>query len=304
MTSSATPGLILNVGSLNQDFVYHVPHFVTPGETLAATDHQVFFGGKGFNQSVAIARAGGRLAHLGGVGRDGTALRDHLASLGADVDRLAVRDVPTGRASIQVTPDGENAIVLFGGVNQALQQADVEAAIRELRPAALLLQNETNAVAWALAAAAEAKIPVIYNPAPMTDAVAEMLERHPVDTLIVNAGEARQLANDDPARAARALAERFGIPRVVVTLGGDGCLAVADNEQLQLPAAPARQVTDTTGAGDTFVGYLAAALQMGLALEAALRRAGVAAALAVEQPGAAASIPDAAAVDARVAALG
>ncbi|MBQ9324081.1 MAG: ribokinase, partial [Clostridia bacterium] len=120
---------ILNIGSLNLDYVYAVPHFVEPGETLLSGRRDVFPGGKGLNQTVAAARAGAKVYHGGAVGVDGDMLLDLLRSAGADVSTVARVDVPTGHAIIQVSPQGENAIIILGGANRAVSPETVEKAL-------------------------------------------------------------------------------------------------------------------------------------------------------------------------------
>jgi ribokinase len=138
---------IWNFGSINIDLVYRVPSIVKPGETLSASERNVFPGGKGLNQSVAIARAGFQVSHVGKIGRDGTWLKEILSDAGVDTSFLEVRDVPTGHAVIQVDPNGENSIVLFPGANVTFEEEEIYSILNRAAPDDwILLQNETNFV--------------------------------------------------------------------------------------------------------------------------------------------------------------
>ncbi|MEM1098488.1 MAG: ribokinase [Planctomycetota bacterium] len=282
---------MVNLGSLNADWVYRVPTIVTPGETLGSAALARHAGGKGLNQSVALARAGAMVSHIGAVGSDGTWLREALAESVVDASGVAVlEDTPTGHAIIQVDDAGENAIVLFGGANQATS-FEVEAAFpRPSRGDWMLTQNETNGVAEAITAAKRRGVAVALNPAPMSPAVASF-PLDLVDLLVVNETESRALGD-----AARRTLDHGGA--VVTTLGAEGAVYRCDGLEIALPAARVDRVVDTTAAGDTFVGYLLASLVRGDEPEAAMRRAGQAAALCVTRAGAMPSIPWAAEVDA------
>ena len=187
---------ILNIGSLNLDYVYAVPHFVTAGETLLSGRRDVFPGGKGLNQTVAAARAGAEVLHGGAVGADGDMLLDLLRDAGADVSAVAWVDVPTGHAVIQVNPQGENAILILGGANRAVTAETVGIALEKVGPGdILLLQNEINGLDYIIRRAYEKGLRIFFNPAPMEDAVKD-LPLELLDTLIVNEGEGKALAGD------------------------------------------------------------------------------------------------------------
>ena len=313
-----------NLGSINVDHVYRVPHLVRPGETLASRALETVLGGKGANQSVALARAGARVRHVGRIGAADGWVRDALAEAAVDVSAVLPVDGPSGHAIIQVDDGGENAIVLHGGANRAL---DAEAVSDALASAAsgerLLLQNETSGVAEAFGVALERGLSIAFNPAPMSDDVARLpLDR--CDTLILNETEATMLAEaDGPGGRADAgadtgtgvgsgagapgadgdvdalearLAARYPDVRLVLTLGARGARLRRGDVAIRV-AAFAVEALDTTGAGDTFVGYLLAALEAGEDERVALERACAAAALSVTTAGATPSIPDAVAVD-------
>jgi len=159
---------ILNFGSLNIDHVYQVDHTVKPGETIAGRDYAFFAGGKGANQSVAIARAGGSVMHVGTVGREGTWMMEAMRADGVDVSHIAVSDQPGGHAIIQVDAKGQNAIVIHGGTNRRIEPAQIDAALACASCGDMVLvQNEINSVADIISSAADKGLQVCFNPAPM-----------------------------------------------------------------------------------------------------------------------------------------
>ena len=276
---------ILNIGSLNLDYVYAVPHFVAAGETLLSSRRDVFAGGKGLNQTVAAARAGAEVCHGGAVGADGDMLLDLLRDAGADVSAVARVDVPTGHAVIQVSPQGENAIIILGGANRAVSPETVGIALEKVGPGdILLLQNEINGLDHIIRRAARKGLRILFNPAPMEKAVKD-LPLELLDTLIVNEGEGKALAGDmDALKAA------YPNQKILLTQGSRGASLWTGSEVIFQPAFPVKAV-DTTAAGDCFLGYYAAALAEDLLYADALRLAAAASALAVQRPGAAPSIP-------------
>ena len=283
---------IINFGSINIDHVYRVPHLVKPGETLSSLDLVTGLGGKGANQSVAIARAGVSVAHVGRVFKGDTWAVELLASTGVDTDNIALIEGASGHAIIQVDDQGENAIVLHGGANQSFSIADIESALNHNQQARyLLMQNETNLLAETFELAQAKGIKIVLNPAPMTDNIKD-LPLAKLDTLIVNQGEAEALCGaadiDQMTQQMAALAPQT---RVVVTLGGDGAMLLANGEVTHINS-PSVDVVDTTGAGDTFVGYFLAGVAEGMNDHDALQRACLAGSIAVTRQGAITAIPD------------
>lgn len=308
---AATAADVLVVGSLNMDLRIRTPRLPAPGETLTGSGFDTDGGGKGANQAVAAARQGARVAMLGAVGQDahGAAL---LAALQADgIDTHAVERIagtPSGTAAILLMPDGENSIVVIPGANHALTPERVRAQAARLRQARVVvaqLECPLDAVAEALAIAREAGAVTVLNAAPVQPLGDALLGQ--LDWLVVNEIEAAALADTPvpgPAEA-RAVAEqlrRRGPRQVLVTLGAEGLVLAGPEGTLALPA-PRVQAVDTTGAGDTVVGALAAALAAGRPLREALTRAQAAAALAVTRLGTQSAMPTAAEVDALVADL-
>ena len=283
---------IINFGSINIDYVYRVPHLVKPGETLSSLDLVTGLGGKGANQSVAIARAGVSVAHVGRVFKGDRWAVELLASTGVDTDNIALIEGASGHAIIQVDDQGENAIVLHGGANQSFSIADIESALNHNQQARyLLMQNETNLLAETFELAQAKGIKIVLNPAPMTDNIKD-LPLAKLDTLIVNQGEAEALCGaadiDQMTQQMAALAPQT---RVVVTLGGDGAMLLANGEVTHINS-PSVDVVDTTGAGDTFVGYFLAGVAEGMNDHDALQRACLAGSIAVTRQGAITAIPD------------
>lgn len=282
---------ILNIGSLNIDHVYTVDHLVKPGETLSAESYTIRCGGKGLNQSVALAMAGAEVYHAGLVGPDGELLRTRLEDSGVDCSLLGRTKTPNGHAVIQVDRAGENAIVLFPGSNRALTPAYGEKALSRFgRGDILLLQNETNLVPELMEAAAARGMEIAFNAAPMTPEVKD----YPLDLvrwLIVNETEAAALTGkQDPEAAAQTLCGAHPDLELVLTLGADGVLYRKGDFSLYIPARRVEPL-DTTGAGDTFTGYLLAALADKADPGYSLTLATAAAAIAVTRPGAADAIP-------------
>ncbi|MBL4871947.1 MAG: ribokinase [Rhodobacteraceae bacterium] len=283
---------IYNLGSVNIDHVYRVPHLPEPGETLAATSFKSGLGGKGANQSIAVARAGGQVFHIGAIGADGGWLADQMAEAGVDTRYLSVIDVPTGHAIINVDDAAENVIVLFTGANRAVTEAMVNEALNDAAAGDwLLLQNETNQGLYAANAAKAKGMRVAYAAAPFdAEAAAAML---PVtDLLAVNNIEAAQLS-----AALGVSAADLPVAQVLITRGADGATLQPGDAVISVDAFKVDPV-DTTGAGDTFLGYFLAALDLGRELKDALTFASAASAIQVTNVGAAAAIPNADAVEA------
>jgi len=284
------------VGSINQDFVLKVERRPEPGETVTGAELALFPGGKGANQAIAAARLGADVAILGRVGEDpfGRELVVNLRDNGVDTSRVeAVTDVPTGSAFITVTPDGENAIVVSPGANRRFGPAEIRAASEDLRKARLLLAQlevEVEAVEMAAYTVAGNGGRVLLNLAPPREVSGDFIRLS--DPLVVNEHEAAFLLGEDaqtPEESAGKLLD-LGPPSAVVTLGGAGAILATEDSSRHFPA-PEVQVVDTTGAGDAFVGALAAKLAEGTPLEEAVPYAVLAGAVAVMREGAQGSLP-------------
>ncbi len=278
--------MIWNLGSINIDNFYEVPHLPAPGETLAAVSYGFGLGGKGANMSVAAARAAARVSHIGAIGAGGRWTRDRLMEYGVDTPHIAEIEVPTGHANIVVDQAGENSIVLFQGANVHLSEAIIGAALSEASHRDfLLMQNETNGQEYAAATAQSLGLRVAYAAAPFeASAIERLLGR--IDLLVLNEVEAAQLE-----AATGKTPDMLGVADVVITLGANGCKWVSNTGEKHFDAYPA-EALDTTGAGDTFTGYLVAGLDRGMEMEAAIDLALKAGALMVMRRGTADVIPD------------
>lgn len=280
---------VWNLGSINIDHIYRVPHLPEAGETLAATHYQRGLGGKGANMSVAVARAAGRVAHIGAVGTDGAWTVERLLEYGVDTRPIQqIEGAATGHANIVVAADGENHIVIHPGTNQMISETQIEQALAQPQPGdTLVVQNETNGQLHAARFARSKGLRVVYAAAPF-DATAVAAVLGHVDLLVLNAVEAEQLSDS----LGQPLID-LPVAHVVVTLGAEGSRWY-DNSTVSetlVPALPVEPV-DTTGAGDTFTGYLIAGLDRDLPMEQALHLATQAAALMVMRHGTADVIPD------------
>ena len=297
---------LVNLGSACVDHVYQVARLVGAGETAASFSHQTFPGGKGLNQSLAAARAGACVHHLGAIGEDGALLREVLLEAGVDVSGVAERaGVASGHAVIQVNQKGENAIVIAGGANRTITDDDRAAARALLAPGDwLLLQNEINDLPLAFEICRETGAKLAFNLAPV-DGREQDYDLTLVDLLIVNEIEARALVPEgiaalEDAAVAAWLAEKHPGMDVVLTAGAAG-LHHACGEAVERYPAVAVTPIDETAAGDAFIGYLLAALLTGAGMPDALRLASAAGACAVTVAGAASSIPERVAVEALLA---
>lgn len=282
---------VLVFGSANADLIFAVPHLPAPGVTVMGEGVRSFPGGKGANQAVAAARDGAAVAFAGCVGRDGFAevATSALRGSGVDLSRLAVVDQPTGCAAICVDPAGRNQIAVAPGANLAARAAQVEDAA--LHPGViLLLQMEVPAaeVAALIYRATARGTRAVLNLAPPGDLPEAALRA--LGLLVVNEHEAAVLAGRLGCAAdAAGLRAALGVD-VAVTRGEAGAEAATAAGLVAVPAFPVTPV-DTTGAGDCWCGVLAAALDRGMDLPGAMRRASAAAATACTRPGAAAAMP-------------
>ena len=285
---------VLVAGSANLDFVVRADHIPAPGETVLGREFRTYPGGKGANQAIACARAGGAATQmLLALGADAHALPIEASLNEAGVRLHVLRSTqPTGTAFICVADDAQNAITVAPGANIALRAADLPSLAGVSH---LLLQLETPidvVTAYAQAARA-AGVTVVLNAAPARELPTDLLAA--LDLLIVNEDELAAISGvQGDIDAALACIE---VPTVIVTLGEKGCCAREQGQLLRMPAF-AVEALDTTAAGDTFCGVLVAALSQGDTLGTALRRASAAAAIACTRPGAQASIPTRAEVDA------
>ena len=284
---------ILNFGSLNLDNTYIVDHFVQPGETMTSIRLENACGGKGTNQSIALAKAGAEVYHAGRIGTDGGVLRDLLNANGVDTRFLkTVDNEKTGHAIIQVNQEGQNCIILYKGSNYSFTNDDVDEILSAFEPGdIMILQNETSCVEYAIEAAAKRGLKVALNPSPMTPELAASPAMKYVTWFILNELEGAAIAGKEKgADICAELLAKFPGCKVMLTLGKDGCV-YSDGEQTIRHGIFKVKAVDTTAAGDTFAGFFLGGVAQGKPMEEILRTASKASAIAVSRPGAAPSIP-------------
>lgn len=262
-----------------------------PGETVSCQNYRQFAGGKGLNQSIALAQAGALVYHAGKVGVEDTWLKTLMEDKGVDTRFVETINGPSGHAVIQVNAAGENAIVVVGGANLLISESDIERIIAGFAPSDyLLVQNEVNAVPQIIRSAKAKGLLIAHNPAPIT---AEVLN-YPlelVDILIVNETEASSMTGEiEPEKVYGTLSHRFPHMAIVLTMGHKGAAYLSSDIRC-CQSAEKVHVVDSTGAGDTFVGFFLAELVKTNDPKAALAYASRAAALCVTRHGAADSIP-------------
>lgn len=284
---------ILNFGSLNIDNVYRVDHFIRPGETMSSLGMEVFCGGKGLNQSIAIARAGAQVWHAGAVGKsDGGKLLSLLAESGVNTEYVRKTEGVSGHTIIQVDQSGQNCIILYGGANQEITPEQVDETLAHFEQGdILLLQNEINGLEGLIGKAAEKGMKIWLNPSPVTEELLR-LPLELVDCFILNEIEGADICGREAKEEEIPLLLRQKYPRAVIllTLGSRGCIYYDGDRRYEQPAFRVNAV-DTTAAGDTFTGYFIASVVKGSSVPDALYKAALAAALAVMEKGAAPSIP-------------
>lgn len=284
---------ILCLGSLNLDYSYRVERFVRPGETMEADDLVLRAGGKGLNQSIALAKSGKKVFHAGIVGRESDLLLAELISNGVDTSLIRRKsELETGHAIIQVSKSGENSILIYGGTNRTLTLEYIDEVLHHFEPGdTILLQNEVNLIPEIINEAARRRLRIAFNAAPITSAVLSY-PLHLLDWLMVNEVEAAALTGEeDPLAIASVLSRRYPDTTHVLTLGKSGSL-VTDGEYYFRSSAYQVETVDTTAAGDTFNGYFLGSVLSGDSILKALTLATAASAICVMRAGAAASIPN------------
>jgi len=286
---------VLNLGSLNLDYIYSVSHFVRAGETLASTEMNVFCGGKGFNQSLAIRKSGCEVWHAGAVGEsDSNMLLETLNANGVFTDYISKKTGSSGHAIIQREVGGQNCILLYGGANQRITKEEIDEVLKQFEAGDYLIaQNEISETAYLLEKAHERGMITVFNPSPM-DARIKHYPLEKVDYLILNEIEGKELCDSQEAMEEETLIERlaqqFENAKIILTLGERGAI-YKDHKTTLFQEAYKVKVVDTTGAGDTFTGFFIGSLVAGKSVQLALEYAAKAAALAVTKEGAGPSIP-------------
>ena len=298
-------GKILNFGSLNIDYVYVMDHIVKEGETAASLAYQVFEGGKGLNQSVALARSGGDVYHAGRIGQEGLFLKEALERSGADCRYLLTDDGANGHAIIQRSVEGENCIILYPGANHKITRADMDQVLSQFDAGDILVcQNEISEMEYLIDKAYEKGMQIAWNPSPITDVV-DKIDFNKISWLIVNEIEGQAIiGEEDPQKILAGFKEKYPTLRLVLTLGGEGSV-YQDADQVVTQERYTVPVKDTTAAGDTFLGYFISEVSKdeNADVKKALQLASMAAAIAVSREGAMPSIPSREEVEAALAKL-
>lgn len=282
---------ILNFGSCNIDYVYSVNHIVKAGETISSASMNRFVGGKGLNQSVAIANAGVEVYHAGCIGNDGEMLRTFLVKCGVKTTYLKTVSESSGHAIIQVAENGENSIVIYGGANSCITKDYIDAVLSNFEHDDLLvLQNEISNVDYIISKAHSIGMKIFFNPAPFTDNLLS-IDMKKLYCLIANEIEAKALTGtNEIEESITYLAKHYPSLKVVITLGKKGSVYIEEGKVIKQSAFKVDAI-DTTAAGDTFVGYFVSEYSKGASPVDALRTASIASAITVSRHGAAPSIP-------------
>ena len=286
----------LNFGSCNVDYVYSMDHIVRVGETQASDKLNIFPGGKGLNQSIALARAGVSVCHAGCIGFDGDLLMDTLREGGVDVSYIRRVDEKNGHAIIQVSREGENSIFLYAGSNAMISEEYVDHVLADFDEGDyIILQNEINNLEYIIDKAYEKRMFIILNPSPI-DANILSLDLSKLSCIILNEGEMADISGcGDPYEGLTLMKCRYPELRVMLTLGKNGCVYQYKDEKVFHPIFET-VVVDTTAAGDTFTGYFVSELSKGTEINTILKIASCASAITVSRHGAAPSIPSVAEV--------
>lgn len=281
----------LTIGSMNIDHVYSVNHIVQPGETLTTSDMNIFLGGKGINQSMALAKAGADVYHSGMIGEDGEMFLDACKEYGVNSDYIKKIDEKTGHTIIQVDENAQNCILLYGGANQCLTKEFVDDVLSHFEKGdILLLQNEVNMLPYIIDKAYEKGMKIALNPSPYDEKLSAC-DLKKISVFLLNEIEGGQVTGlSDPEEILDKLLELYPDAQIVLTLGKDGAVYADKNNRYSQPIFKVKAV-DTTAAGDTFTGYFLAGLMSGMEIPDILKMSAKASSIAVTRPGAVGSIP-------------
>ena len=282
---------VLNFGSLNIDHVYDVVDFPKPGETIDSLKYDTFLGGKGLNQSIALQRCGTQVYHAGMVGEDGKILVETLANCGVDTSHIDICKCKTGHALIQVNGQGENCIILYHGANKLIQKEDIDRVLKDFnKDDVIILQNEISNIDYLIEVAYKKDMVIVFNPAPYTKDINDFTLAF-VTYMILNETEAKGLTGcEDIDKAKEMLQKAYPDTSFVITLGSDGSYFFGKGKTIYQKAFTV-PVTDTTGAGDTFIGYFIGNVIAHCSIAESLERAAKAAAIAITKKGASNAIP-------------
>lgn len=282
---------VLNFGSLNLDYVYSVDNLVKPGETISSNSFNIEFGGKGLNQSVALAKAGVSVYHAGLIGKNGMELKDFCKNNNINTEYIKIIDKETGHAIIQLDNNAENSIILYKGANFEVTKEYVDEVLLDFRKGDyIILQNEINMVNYIIEEAQKKGMIIVLNPAPITKEIKDINLSY-VNYLIINETEAFALTGEnDVEKSAKILKKLYKNTFIVVTLGAKGLIYIEKNEVIKIEANRVKSI-DTTAAGDTFIGYFIAMVIKGFNAHDSLKLANKASAIKVTRKGSAKMIP-------------
>lgn len=282
---------VLNFGSLNVDYVYQMDHMVLPGETQLSSGMEIFYGGKGFNQSVALAKAGVNVYHAGMIGEDGLGFLDKCKEYGIRSEYIKTIEGKSGHTIIQVDKTGQNCIILYGGSNQALTKEFIDSVFVNFNEGDfLVLQNEVNMLDYIIDTAYDKGMKIVLNPSPYNEKL-DACDMGKITYFLLNEIEGEQLTGEkDPEKILDIILKKYPDAKVVLTLGGDGSI-YADKDRICHQGICKVEVVDTTAAGDTFTGYFIAGEMQGADVKDTLEIAAKASAIAVSRKGASPSIP-------------
>ena len=282
---------VLNFGSLNLDYVYQVESILIPGETQASKSRQIFCGGKGLNQSIALAKAGIPVYHAGLIGEGGEPLLEVCKENGVNTEFIRQIPGPCGHTVIQVDENGQNCILLFGGSNRSMTKEFVDTVLDSFEEGdIILLQNEINELDYIIDRAYEKHMMIILNPSPFDNAL-ENCDLSKISLFLMNEIEGFQITGEkEPDKNLTKVKALYPKAKVVLTLGGDGSV-YQDETGIYRQGIFKVKAVDTTAAGDTFTGYFISSIIDGLPVQDGLELAAKASAIAVSRPGATSSIP-------------
>ena len=282
---------ILNFGSCNIDFVYSLDHIVKPGETETTYKMETFPGGKGLNQSIALARAGAMVYHAGCIGEDGDMLKKILSESNVDISYLKTIKEKNGHAIIQVTSNGENSIFLYPGTNDMVEKEYIDCVLKNFDAGdILLLQNEISNVNYIIEEAHKMGMCIILNPSPINEQISK-IDLNMLSYIILNEVEAKSISGCCSWKECiKQIRNSYPGLKVMLTLGNKGCVYSDGDIEISQQAYKVKAV-DTTAAGDTFTGYFVAGLSSEKDIKEILETASVAAGISVTRNGAAPSIP-------------
>ncbi len=283
---------VLNFGSLNVDYTYRVDHMTREGETQSSEGMEIFLGGKGFNQSAALAKAGAEVYHAGMIGDDGDGFLPVCKEYGIRTDYIKKIEGKGGHTIIQIDKNAQNSILLFGGSNRKVDREFVDEVLDHFEKGdLLLLQNEISSLHYIIDKAYEKGMVIILNPSPF-DHRLDSCDMSKVTYFILNEIEGCQFSGkEDPDEMIHAILEKYPKAKIVLTLGGDGAMyADASGARFHQPVFPVKAV-DTTAAGDTFTGYFIAGILENMPIPDILRMSAKASSITVTRKGASPSIP-------------